>query len=388
MRAHLTVVGGGLAGLTAAITAAEHGLAVTLFEAHRTLGGRARSTPGPFVANDGPHAFYADGEPFRWLARRGLVQPVGRPSAAELKRVRVKHGGQLHRLPPAELLRMLAHRGLRAPVDEDFGSWAGRRFGETAARAAGALVGVVTYEADPGRLSAAFVWERVLRATAPRLPAVRYAAAGWGAVVDRMAARARELGVTIETGTRVDALPEPPVIVATSLPAARSLLGDPTLRWESGRAVLLDLGLVADPHDPFLVSDLDDGGFLTRQSMPLPELVPAGHSLVQLEMPARRDESAGEATRRVENLVDLGLPGWRGRVTWRRDATAHGRTGALDLPGTTWRDRPAVDRGAGVWLAGDCVAAPGLLSEVSVHSAVAAARAAATASRRAAQLTA
>ena len=42
-----------------------------------------------------------------------------------------------------------------------------------------------------------------------------------------------------------------------------------------------------------------------------------------------------------------------------------GRTGPLDHPGKTWRDRPAVDRGDGVFLAGDMVAAPGLLSEVS-----------------------
>ena len=42
----------------------------------------------------------------------------------------------------------------------------------------------------------------------------------------------------------------------------------------------------------------------------------------------------------------------------------------MDLPGTTWRDRPAVDRGYGVYLAGDQVAAPGVLSEVSFTSAL------------------
>ncbi len=53
---------------------------------------------------------------------------------------------------------------------------------------------------------------------------------------------------------------------------------------------------------------------------------------------------------------------------------ASGRTGALDLPGRTWRDRPAIDRGDGVFLAGDMVAAPGLLGEVAFASAVEAAR--------------
>ncbi|MGW5729217.1 NAD(P)-binding protein [Nocardia beijingensis] len=41
MSTHLTVIGGGLAGLTAAVEAAEAGARVRLFEAHQTVGGRA-----------------------------------------------------------------------------------------------------------------------------------------------------------------------------------------------------------------------------------------------------------------------------------------------------------------------------------------------------------
>ncbi|MFD2348452.1 hypothetical protein ACFSTC_02235 [Nonomuraea ferruginea] len=68
------------------------------------------------------------------------------------------------------------------------------------------------------------------------------------------------------------------------------------------------------------------------------------------------------------------MPGWRERVTWRRSGAARHRTGALDLPGMTWRDRPAIDRGHGVFLAGDMVAAPGMRGEISVNSAITAAR--------------
>ena len=57
----ITVIGGGLAGLTAGITAAEGGADVQLFEAHSELGGRARSTDGSYKANLGPHAIYAGG---------------------------------------------------------------------------------------------------------------------------------------------------------------------------------------------------------------------------------------------------------------------------------------------------------------------------------------
>jgi squalene-associated FAD-dependent desaturase len=45
--ARLAILGGGLSGLAAAATAAEHGLAVELFEARRTLGGRAGSFDDP-----------------------------------------------------------------------------------------------------------------------------------------------------------------------------------------------------------------------------------------------------------------------------------------------------------------------------------------------------
>jgi phytoene dehydrogenase-like protein len=373
MTTHVNIVGGGLAGLTAAIACAEHGLKVSLYEAHSSLGGRARSSTGPYVANDGTHVFYSDGEPFRWLARCGLVQPFTRPTLREIAGLRLRHNGRLRAVPPGPVLRMMARRRLVAPVDEDFGSWSGRHFGEMATRAAAGMVGVLTYTADPGRLSAAFVWERFQRATAPKPPVVRYVTGGWGAVVTRIAERARSLGVHIETSTRIDSLPDPPVIVATALDAARTLLGDDSLRWESGHAALLDLGLRADRRDVFLISDLDEGGFLGRYSLPDPSLAPPGHSLVQMEMPVRAGERAVDALSRAERLADLGLPDWRERVTWRREAVAQHRTGALDLPGRTWRDRPRIDRGDGVWLVGDSVAAPGLLSEVSITSALQAA---------------
>jgi len=81
--------------------------------------------------------------------------------------------------------------------------------------------------------------------------------------------------------------------------------------------------------------------------------------------------------------MDEAYPAWRERVIWRRRQVMDARSGALDLPGTTWRDRPAVDRGDGVFLAGDMVAAPGLLGEVAWASAVQAGRLALEALERA-----
>ena len=372
----ITVIGAGLAGLTAAIAAAEGGAQVVVHEAHREIGGRARATPPPYIAHEGGHAIYADGTHWTWLTERDLVGPTVGLSMREGRALRLHWHGGLRRLPPAELIRVLLHRRLRAPVDQDFHSWAGARFGASAARTAANALGVVTYDHDPGRLSAAFVWDLLRRVSAPRPPVVRYVVGGWPRLIERMRARAAWLGVRIETGSRVHELPDPPVIVATQLEAAGRLLGQPDLSWESGRTALLDLGLRAHPDDLFAIFDLDEAGVVARLSGPDPTLAPDGHSLLQATMPLRPGESRDAATARLEALVDLGFPAWRERVEWRRDAVAAGRSGALDLPGRTWRDRPSVERGGGVFLAGDLVAAPGMRGEVSINSGLLAARAA------------
>ncbi|MFJ6726015.1 NAD(P)-binding protein [Streptomyces sp. NPDC091281] len=367
----LTVIGGGLAGLTAAIAAAEAGVKVTLHESHHTLGGRARTAEGPYRTNDGPHALYSGGPHWTWLRQRDLIGPLAPLPPREVARLRLRHRGTLRRTPPLPLLRLLRPGARRtAPVDADFLTWATGLVGEEGARAAAHYAAVALFHHDPGALSAAFVWERLRRAT--RLPPeARCPRGGWGAVVDRMASRAWNLGVRMETLSRVDRLPtDGPVIVATSLDAARGLLGDATLAWPSGRTVLVDLAVRTRRGDAFAVSDLDAPGWVERFTAQDPTLAPPGEQLVQGQIPIGPDGRKADGVARAEELFDLGLPGWRERVTWRRAAVAAGRTGAVDPPGATWRDRPAVDRGDGVYLAGDQVAAPGVLSEVSFTSAL------------------
>jgi phytoene dehydrogenase-like protein len=112
---------------------------------------------------------------------------------------------------------------------------------------------------------------------------------------------------------------------------------------------------------------------VNRYSATDPSLAPVGHDLVQCHLGARPGESLDEGVTRTERLLDVGFPGWREREVWRRRSLVECQSGALDLPGTTWRDRPAVDRGDGVFLCGDQVAAPGHLAEVSWASALEAA---------------
>jgi phytoene dehydrogenase-like protein len=365
----LTVVGGGLGGLVAAISGKEAGFDVTLYEAHKELGGRARTTPGVRRANWGPHVVYSDGLLWSWLDERGLARPARRAPATPKVKFRVSGDGRL--VPPPAFVRAIMRlRKLEAPVEESFGSWAAAQLDDpAAARRIANATGVFTFDHDPGRLSAAFVNERLRRGTSLP-PSVRYMPGGWGTMVDRLASHARRIGVRIETASPVDRLPAPPVILAVPLDRAAGLLGDPSVAWTGTRTALLDLGLRRRRGDAFIVSDLDSPGWVERFSQADPSLAPPGEQLVQAQAGVRPGESLESAVTRLEGLVDVGYHGWRDRETWRRRLIIEDDSGALDPPGTTWRDRPRGDRGDGVHLVGDMVAAPGLLSEVSVQSAV------------------
>ncbi|MGA6202610.1 NAD(P)-binding protein [Streptomyces avermitilis] len=370
-RITLTVVGGGLAGLTAAVTAAEAGAKVTVYEAHHTLGGRARTAQGPYRTNEGPHALYSCGPHWTWLRQRDLIGPLAPVPPLEAARLRLRHKGVLRRTPPFAMLKLLRRTARQAPADVDFMTWATEQAGEEGARAAANHAAISLFHHDPGSLSAAFVQER-LRRTAKLPPEAHHPRGGWASVIDRMAARAWNLGVRMETLARVDTIPENrgPVVVATSLDAARRLLGDDSLAWDSGRTALVDLAVRTRRGDAFAVSDLDAPGWIERRTAQDRSLAPAGEQFLQGQIPIAPHESRADGVARAEQLLDLAFAGWRERVTWRREAVAQGRTGAVDLPGTSWRDRPAVDRGDGVYLAGDQVAAPGVLSEVSFNSAL------------------
>jgi len=359
----LMIVGAGLTGLTAAIEAAERGGRVTVAEAHAQPGGRARSLPGPYMANAGPHAIYVDGPWWAWLESRGLTPPL---AEAPRRPGLVRAGGRFGPWPP-ELSEAIAALPAEAPVEESFRAWLLRHVD---AKTADAIVGVVfifTFDHDPGRLSAAFAHGRLRRGLAG---GARYVAGGWSTLVDLLAERAAALGVRMDTRTRVSTLPAGPTILATSLAAARRLTGDGSLTWPSARTATIDLGLRAcDGPDWFRVIDLDDRIYVARYTLADPTLSPPDHELIQIAAACGPSERKAAVERRVQHLLDQTWPGWGAAVQWRRSAIRTHCTGALDLPGTTWRDRPAVSRGTNLAVATDQSAAPGLFAEVGIAAA-------------------
>lgn len=372
----VTIVGGGIAGLTAAISCAEGGVSVTLHEAHREIGGRGRATDPPYIAHDGCHVFYTGGEDYRWLRRHGFVRGLGWPSPLDFAHIRFRVDGALRRVPPGAMLRAQSRRWLAAPVDVDFRTWASEMWDEVTAEHMANAIAVTTYHADTGALSAAFVWNLFQRVLGPRVPTIRWVRGGWQRVIDTMAERAVALGVEIETGSRLDSLPNGPTIVATDLTSAARLLDDDTLVGTSGDCVLLDFAVDRRRSDATIVFDLDEGGFHESCSMTDKSVAPAGQSLFALQMPVRSGESIRQARERLNVFAETVVPDWSERATFSRNGSAKGRTGAVDLPGATWRDRPKIDRGGDVYLAGDMVAAPGMRGEIAVNSALTAAGAA------------
>jgi hypothetical protein len=164
--------------------------------------------------------------------------------------------------------------------------------------------------------------------------------------------------------------------VAVPLRPASALL-DVELAWPSARTALLDLALAGTGRLAALVldasPDLRGCSMAERLTAVDRSLAPAGVELVQAQLGVGAHVQLDDAVIRMEQTVDA-LGDWRSREVWRRASIVEGASGAVDPVGTTWRDRPAIDRGESRYLAGDSVAAPGLLSEVSVNSGVRAAQ--------------
>lgn len=361
----ITVVGGGLAGLVAAISVAEQGGRVTLHEKRPTLGGRAQTKTGSYKTNLGPHALYT-GDTTTWLEARGLMPPTVPPTDDSFAMV---WQGERQAFPPV-FEAVMKTLSLEAPIDRDYRSWVAEHLRDEEVEAAIGYLSLPTFHADPGKLSAAFCHWRLQRSFQP--DAVCYIRGGWATLVGMLETRARELGVEIKTQSQISALPDGPTIIATELRTAAVLLSKAELTWPRPRTALFDLAIRQDDSDPVSVLDLDQRAYVVRASRYDDSLAPRGEQLLQCSAGLHDGEGLTGAVARIESVLDASFPTWRDRTTWSHQGVFVG-AGAIDLPGTSWRDRPAIRQGDAVWLAGDCVAAPGLLSEVSFASAIIAA---------------
>ncbi|WP_432138752.1 hydroxysqualene dehydroxylase HpnE [Streptomyces sp. bgisy154] len=240
---HAVVVGGGLAGITAALALADAGVRVTLLEGRPRLGGLAFSfRRGDLTVDNGQHVYLRCCTAYRWFLDRidgSALAPlqdrldvpvvdVTRPEGRRLGRLRrdplpvpLHLGRSLATYPHlslAERARVgraaLALQGLDladpALDTQDFGSWlAAHGQSARAVRVLWDLVGVATLNAVAGDASlalAAMVFKTGLLSD-PGAADIGWARVPLGELHDRLARKALDsAGVRTETRTRVTSL--------------------------------------------------------------------------------------------------------------------------------------------------------------------------------------
>jgi phytoene dehydrogenase-like protein len=382
------VVGGGPAGLVAAGRLAEGGVATTLLEASAKLGGRAASERRDgFDLNQGPHALYVGGPAMRELRAMGIDPPRWNPLSHRSVFLR---GGRPSRLPGGSLAlgRWLAGVARSQPQDLaelSVAEWLQRTLRSESARAsAGALVRVTTFVADHDALSADVA---VGQLQIGLFPGVRYLRGGWQWLVDALAARAERQGVTVRTGAGVRAVDreadgwvvtldeetlraEVLVIAAGGPDAVAKILGDhsPAAPGPAAELSVLDLGLRSLPRaGRRFALGIDAPTYLSRHSPPDHR----GGVLLSLASYARQPRSELEA------MADAVQPGWRERTTLQRFLPRMVAVSAIPSPADGGlAGRPGVDRGDGLYLAGDWLGPRGWLVDAAISSGAAAAAAA------------
>lgn len=403
------VIGGGLAGLTAAATLAKAGRPVTVLEAAEHIGGRARSRRRDgFSLNLGPHALYRTGGGAAVLRSLG-VRPRGRMP-------RIHRAGVLagDRVVPAwshlrkdmgersTLLRLLTGLGEEAAAElngRSAAEWLDDIFEDPAARAAAASVlRTATYTGDH-RLLDAGAAARQLRAAAL---GVLYLHGGWSSLVEGLADVVHAAGGMIRTRTPVAAvehdhavrsvsladgttMPAGGAVVAVNDPhRAAGLLDGPGAVAVADaaeptvpiRMAHLDVALRPLPEPRFPnVLGLDEPVYLTVQS-DVARVAPPGGAVIHVGRYLAPGEEDGDHRASLEHTLDVAQPGWRDDVVDARYVPRSMVSGDHPRPATRGpADRPPVGVAGvdGLALAGDWLGPAGTLADAAIISGQAAA---------------
>ncbi len=382
------VVGGGPAGLLAAAKLAEGGIATTLLEASSKLGGRAATEHEEgFFLNQGPHALYEGGPGIRELRSLGIDPPRWNPTSLAAS-VFVRDGkptkalrespsllrwlGRIRRADPAQLRQLSTAEWLRRELPS-----------ERSREVAAALVRVTTYVGDQEALSADVAAGQIRIGA---WPGVRYLRGGWQTLVDSLAAKATGAGATVRTRAGVRSLRRDGdgwtaeldeeelradlVVVAAGEPGGfESILGEdsPAAPGPAAEVSCLDLGLEGLPkRNRRFALGIDQHAYLSRHSEP------DRRDGVLLSLASYGRQPRAE----IERLADQVQPGWRERTRLERFLPRMVSVSALPAPGAGLAGRPAVDRGGGLYLAGDWLGPVGWLVDAALCSGAAAAAAA------------
>lgn len=401
----LVVVGGGLAGLTAATVAARAGARVTLLEARSELGGRARTEDHDgFLFNQGPHALYRGGEAMRILRELGV-----RPSGAfpALRHSNLVENGELLPMSRPSTTGWPMLKGVMAalrshaaePPDQTLADWLDDHVAPEARTRVEGVFRINSYLDDPASVTAAAALVQLRRS----VKGVLYLHGGWRTLVAGLRSAAADAGVRIESGAKAGDVETTPAGVAVTAGdrtwTARAVVlanggarhaNDATARrsdalteWADAAhpatAACLDLALRRLPNPGrTAVFDIDRSHYLVVHSASATLAPRSGGALIHA-MRYEPDRAPGVDHRgELESLMDLAQPGWREELVSAHFSpqlvVSHDRArpapGAQGLPDVSVPDLP------GVFVAGDWVTAHGMLADAAIGSGKRAAEAA------------
>ncbi len=375
-----TVIGGGLAGLTAAVELARSGAKVRLIEQHHELGGRAMTTvKDGFSLNLGPHALYLNGATHRTLTEWGILPSGTRPilkAGSYMVTGGVKHPmvrdvaslatcgflSVLEKIEAGRMLTKLTGGAVGIGAGLTIAQWLGREVSSVAVRRfAETLIRVSTY-CDASEQSAEAALQQIHMATG----GVMYLDGGWQSMVRSLADYARSLSVTIETGTQAKAM-EPNTILTGIPPEVEQLSGKKLPKLTPIRLAALDLALDRLPEDAAIFGlGMDEPLYYSLHSR-WAKLGPEGGAVVHVGkyMGSRVSDAVADRAQ-PEHFADLLMPGWRKHVHYARFLPEmHVTHAVMGLDG-----RPDVDAVGipGVRIAGDWVGPEGMLADAAVAS--------------------
>jgi hypothetical protein len=378
-----TVVGGGLAGLTAANALTDAGSKVTLFEQSGRLGGRAiTQEQHGYRMNLGPHALYCGGVAMRTFRDWKIPITGSRPDLRGGGAYLVNGGEKspffinltgLLRHPwfgvreKIELMRaMRLFTVKQQPKESSMANWIGNHArSERVIAYLQAIVRLATYATDLENLSAARALEQIRAAFTK---GVLYLDGGWQTMVDGLAERARSHGVEFRT-ERVDSYGSRTILAVPPNEVER-ITGATLPKLRPARMACLTIGLSRLPKGAARFAlGIDQPIYLSVHSH-WANLAGDGKVLIHAGKYLSGDGDDVQDRVELEQFAELTIPGWRGYaevVQFLPNMTVtHGIA--------TVNARPAHGAIHGVKIAGDWVGDEGMLADAAVASALDAVR--------------